>query len=118
MNANMTLRYTPGYLNDRAHYCRWQQITGEIGECAQFAPWGANGIYGGYLQQDVGSLTTVDFSFSYRFSPEFRLQFSSQNLFNRNAPLTIRDRKPYDSTRWDARGRVLSMSFSYTPAFY
>ena len=118
LNMNMTARYTPGYLNDRAHYCRWQQIVQEVGECAQFAPWGANGIYGGYLSMDVGSLTTIDFSFAYRFSPEFSLRFSSQNLFNRNAPITIRDRKPYDATRWDARGRVLSMSFSYSPSFY
>lgn len=120
MNANMSLRYTPGYLNDRAHYCSYLQIIAEVGQCYElYGPWGANGVYrSGYLQMDVGSLTTVDASFSYRFSPEFSLRFSSQNLFNRNAPLTIRDRKPYDSTRWDARGRVISMSFSYTPSFY
>ena len=118
VNANMTLRYTPGYLNDRAHYCSYTQIINEVGRCAQFAPWGADGVYGGYLELDVGSLTMVDFSFAYRFSPEFSLRFSSQNLFNRNAPLNIRDRKPYDATRWNARGRVLSMSFSYSPNFY
>ena len=117
VNANMTARYIPGYLNDRAHYCRQHQIIEKIGECAQFAPLGSDRVNAGYLSMDVGSLTTVDVSFSYRFSPEFRLQISSQNLFNRNAPITIRDRKPYDATRWDARGRVLSMSFSYSPSF-
>ncbi|MXZ54623.1 MAG: TonB-dependent receptor plug domain-containing protein [Gammaproteobacteria bacterium] len=120
MNANMSVRYTPGYLNDRAHYCSYLQIIAEVGQCYElYGPWGANGRYrSGYLSMEVGSLATVDASFAYRFSPEFSLRFSSQNLFNRSAPLTIRDRKPYDASRWDARGRVLSMSFSYTPSFY
>lgn len=115
IQSNTLVKYTPGYLNDRAHYCRWEQITNLVGRCAQFAPWGANRIYGGYIELDVGSLTTVDFSLKYLFTETFRVQFSSQNLFNRNAPITIKDRKPYDATRWDPRGRVLSISFKYSP---
>ncbi|MXW06581.1 MAG: TonB-dependent receptor plug domain-containing protein [Gammaproteobacteria bacterium] len=119
-SANLSFDYTPGYLNDRAHYCSYLQIINEVGQCYElYGPWGANGVYrSGYLQMEVGSLTTVYFSGAYRFSPEFSVRFSAQNLLNRSAPLTIRDRKPYDATRWDARGRVLSMSFNYTPSFY
>lgn len=113
--SNTLMKYTPGYLNDRAHYCRWEQVREGVGRCAQFQPWGANRIYGGYIELDVGSLTTVDFSLKYLFSDTFNVQFSSQNLFNRNAPLTIKDRKPYDPVRWDPRGRVLSLSFKYSP---
>ncbi len=113
--SNTLVKYTPGYLNDRAHYCRWEQVREGVGRCAQFQPWGANRIYGGYIELDVGSLTTVDFSLKYLFSDTFNMQFSSQNLFNRNAPITIKDRKPYDPVRWDARGRVLSISFKYSP---
>ena len=53
---------------------------------------GFNGVYGGYIELPVGSLTTVDFSIKYLFSDNLRVQFSSQNLFNRNAPLTLKDR--------------------------
>ena len=113
--SNTILKYTPGYVNDRAHYCRWQQVREGVGRCAQFQPWGANRIYGGYIELDVGSLTTTDFSLKYLFSETFNIQFSSLNIFNRNAPLTIKDRKPYDPTRWDPRGRVLSISFKYSP---
>lgn len=115
ISATLTGHHTPGYLNERAMYCSFQQIADQVGECA-LPSWTLH-----YISLDVASQTTWDLSFSYTFSPNYQLSFNSNNVFNRGAPLTVRGAPsnplPYDATRWDARGRVLSLSFRYTPSF-
>ncbi len=101
--ANVYVYYKPGYLNEDAHRCRTNQVG--IGRCAAF--WDS-------IHLDVGSLTTVDANFTWRFESGVELQVGGRNVLNRGAPATIRNGVPYDPTRWDARGRVLSLNLRYS----
>ena len=103
MRGNLFVRYRPGYLNPTAHYCQSWQVG--IGRCV--AAWE-------YISLNVGSLTTVDGTFTYTFENSMQLQVGGRNLLNRDAPNTLRGGLPYDPVRYDARGRVLSMSLRYT----
>lgn len=99
--GNLLVRYRPGYLNDEAHVCKPGQVG--VGRCG--AAWD-------YISLDVGSLMIVDATFSYRFKRDMELNLGVKNMFDRDAPNTVRDGLPYDPTRWDARGRVLSINFT------
>lgn len=101
VRGNLFVRYRPGYLNDEAHLCKRRQVG--VGRCS--AAWD-------YISLEVGSLTIVDATFSYRFRNDMELNLGVKNMFNRDAPNTVRYGIPYDPTRWDARGRVVSLSFS------
>ena len=101
VRGNLFVRYRPGYLNDEAHLCKPDQVG--VGRCS--AAWD-------YISLEVGSLTIVDATLSYRFRNDMELNLGVKNMFNRDAPNTVRYGIPYDPTRWDARGRVLSLSFS------
>ena len=109
MSASMMARYTPGYLNEFAHYCSIGQKLNQVGRCADFALFNFNS----WLSLDVPSLTVVDATFKYRFSTNFEVQFSGLNVFDRFAPLTVRSGLPYDPTRWNGRGRIISASVRY-----
>ena len=101
VRGNLFVRYRPGYLNDEAHVCKPRQVG--VGRCS--TAWD-------YISLEVGSLTIVDATLSYRFRNDMKLNLGVKNIFNRDAPNTVRCGIPYDPTRWDARGRVLSLSFS------
>ena len=103
MRGNLFVYYKPGYLNHEAHYCQFRQVG--VGRCT---------AYWDYISIQVGSLTTVDGTFTYRFENDLELQVGGRNILNRDAPNTIRGGIPYDPTRWDARGRVLSLSLRYS----
>lgn len=111
LSASMIARYTPGYLNDRAHYCTYFQKRDKVGRCAQFDPFD---YLNSYLQLPVASLTIVDATATYRFDDRLELRFGALNLFDRGAPLTVRSGIPYDPSRWNARGQVLSLGLRYT----
>ncbi len=108
--GTVTARYTPGYLNEFAHYCTFLQKLNKVGRCAQFGVW----EFPSYISLDVASLTIVDATFRYTFENKMQLSFGGRNIFNRGAPLTILNRLPYDASRWDARGRVLSLGLQKT----
>ncbi len=110
MSASVIAKYTPGYLNERAHYCSYQQKLNKVGRCAQFDIW----EYPSWISLDVASLTIVDATFRYSFENNLQMNFGGLNILNRSAPLTVRNRLPYDATRWNARGRVLSFGINYT----
>ena len=103
MRGNIYVRYRPGYVNPTAHFCQAWQVG--IGRCD--LAWD-------YVELNVGSLTTVDGTFTYTFENSMQLQFGGRNLLDRDAPNTIRGGLPYDPVRYDARGRVLSLSLRYT----
>lgn len=112
--ASLFARYTPPYLNDVAHICTYWQKVDKVGRCAEFDPrdW-----LTGYIELPVASLTVVDGTFTYRFSDKLEVRAGALNLFDRGPPLTVRGyytrATPYDPTRWNARGRVLSLGATY-----
>ncbi len=103
VRGNLFVRYRPGYLNDKAHYCSFTQVG--VGRCDEAWKW---------ISLEVGSLTTVDATLTYRMENNLEFNFGGRNILNRDAPNTIRGGVPYDPTRWDARGRVLSMGLKYS----
>ncbi|MCY4144235.1 MAG: TonB-dependent receptor [Gammaproteobacteria bacterium] len=111
LSASMIARYTPGYLNDRAHFCSFSQKRYDVGRCAQFDPYNSPGAH---LEIPVASLTVVDATATYQFDERLELRFGALNLFDRGAPLTIRNGIPYDASRWNARGQVLSLGLRYS----
>lgn len=109
MSASMIARYTPGYLNEYAHYCSYQQKLNQVGRCADFALFNFNS----WIALEVASLTVVDATFTYRFTNDLQLQFGGLNIFNRSSPLTVRSGLPYDPSRWNGRGQIFSLGLRY-----
>ena len=109
MSASMIARYTPGYLNEYAHYCSIGQKLNQVGRCADFALFNFNS----WIALEVASLTIVDATFKYRFTENLEAQLSGLNIFDRFSPLTVRSGLPYDPTRWNGRGQIFSLSVRY-----
>lgn len=115
MSATMIASHIPGYVNERAHYCTYYQKLYGVGRCAQFGIFDFNS----FLSLDVGSITTIDATFTYDFSEKMQLRIGSQNLLNRGAPIGAirssygRNPIPYDPTRWNGRGRTIAITMRY-----
>lgn len=111
VSASLIARYTPRYLNDRAHRCTSREKTNKLGRCGELDP---RNTIDTWLEIPVASLTIVDATATYQFDKRLELRFAALNVFNRGAPLTVRDGIPYDASRWNARGQVLSLGLRYT----
>lgn len=92
--ADLFVRYTPSYLNDRTGTCLVV-----VGRCER--------LYSARPSMTVDSYTTVDLTVSYRFENGLRLRGGGRNLFDADPPATPWGGRPYDLTRYDARGQVL-----------
>lgn len=104
--ASVFVNYTPSYTNDKARYCSSavQQVPGS--RCAAI-PWE-------YLSLEVGSLTTVDLTFTYLMDNGLRIRVGGRNVLDRAAPPTVfGGNLPYDPTRWDARGQVFFVDLNW-----
>ena len=92
--ADLFVRYTPSYENDRTGTCLVV-----VGRCER--------LYSARPSMTVDSYTTVDLTVSYRFENGLRLRGGGRNLFDADPPATPWGGRPYDLTRYDARGQVL-----------
>ena len=98
--ADVFVRYTPSYENDRTGTC--QTV---IGRCeARFTP---------RPTMTVDSFVSVDLTASYRFDNGLRLRGGGRNVLDADPPATPWGGRPYDLTRYDARGQVLFMEVSW-----
>jgi len=115
MSATLLASYIPPYVNERAHWCTYYQKLNQVGRCAQFDIWDFNA----FLTLDVGSITTIDATFTYDYSEKLQVKIGSQNILNRRAPLSSirssygRNPIPYDPTRWNGRGRTVAITMRY-----
>ena len=92
--ADLFVRYTPSYENDRTGSC-----PAAVGRCAfrfQARP-----------TLKVDSYVTVDLTASYRFDNGLQLRGGGRNVLDADPPATPWGGRPYDLTRYDARGQVL-----------
>ncbi|TCP35856.1 iron complex outermembrane receptor protein [Sphingomonas sp. BK235] len=55
----------------------------------------------------VHSLTTYDLTARWRLSPATTFSVGGRNIFHAKAPFALIDRRPFDASRYDLRGRVL-----------
>ena len=92
--------YTPGYRNDL------------VGVGCQLAVGRCERRGDPLPTLMVDSLATVDLAVTYRFDNGLRLRGGGRNVFKATAP-TIWNRRPYDPTRWDARGQVLYLELNW-----
>ena len=92
--ADLFVRYTPSYENDRTGTC----LT-VIGRCERrFQP---------RPTMKVDSYVTVDLTVSYRFDNGLQLRGGGRNVLDADPPATPWGGRPYDLARYDARGQVL-----------
>ena len=104
--ASMFVYYTPSYTNDRARYCSSAAQNVPNSRCAAI-PWE-------WLSIDVGSLTTVDLTVTYRMDNGLRIRVGGRNILDEAAPANVfGGNLPYDPTRWDARGRVFFVDLNW-----
>ena len=92
--ADLFVRYTPSYENDRTGTCLVM-----VGRCER--------LYTARPSMTVDAYTSVDLTASYRFENGLRLRGGGRNLFDADPPATPWGGRPYDLTRYDARGQVL-----------
>ena len=98
--ADLFVRYTPSYENDRTGTC-----SAAIGRCERrFQP---------RPTMKVDSYVTVDLTVSYRFDNGLQLRGGGRNVLDADPPATPWGGRPYDLTRYDARGQVLFVEASW-----
>ena len=98
--ADLFVRYTPSYENDRTGSC-----PAAVGRCAfrfQARP-----------ALKVDSYVSVDLTVSYRFDNGLQLRGGGRNVLDADPPATPWGGRPYDLTRYDARGQVLFMEANW-----
>ncbi len=93
--ARLTVRYIPPYENT-------YDLTREDGEF-----WDSD--FDGVKDQPmhIASLTTYDFTTRWQATPKLTLSAGGRNIFNAKPPFAMIDRRPFDASRYDIRGRVL-----------
>lgn len=93
--ARLTVRYIPPYENT-------YDLTREDGEF-----WDSD--FDGVKDQPmhIASLITYDFTTRWQATPKLTLSAGGRNIFNAKPPFAMIDRRPFDASRYDIRGRVL-----------
>ena len=99
ISANLFIRYIPEWEGVSTRTCLWV-----VGDC--FSP------YQPLPNLKADSLVTVDLTMTYQFDSGLRLRAGGQNIFSTESPV-IWNRRPYDPTRWNARGRVLFLEMNW-----
>lgn len=97
--ADLFIKYIPSYENDRAGYCFTV-----VGRCER--------LYQELPTIMADSLTEVDLTLTWQFDNGLRLRGGARNLFDERS-ITPLENLPYDSTKWDARARVLFLEVQY-----
>ncbi|WP_188660589.1 TonB-dependent receptor domain-containing protein [Sphingomonas metalli] len=94
-SARFTARYTPGYDNNYNLLYDDGQISDADGDGVIDKPF------------PVHSLTTYDLAVRWRAMPKLTLSCGGRNIFHAKPPFALIDRRPFDASRYDLRGRVL-----------
>ncbi len=97
----LTGRYIPKHIND------FQVFVGE-GEFLDrdFDGEGDRGF-------PVDDFLTFDLNMNYQFNNGLTLSAGGTNIFDAQPPFSLVDRRPYDGSRYDIRGRVFYLDLRY-----
>ena len=98
--GHLFVYYTPSYLNNNTGSCL--EI---VGRCER---WGQDKPH-----LTVDSYVSVDLTLSYTFDNGIQLRAGGRNILDAEAPDTIASGRPYDPSRWDARGQVMFVEFNW-----
>ncbi|MCD7100396.1 TonB-dependent receptor [Stenotrophomonas sp. MMGLT7] len=94
-NATLWAYYTPEYINDYVV-----------------------NMYAGVLDRPeyaktVDSYLTWDLSLAWQMRNDLRLNFVGRNIFDSAPPFVVVETRPYDTARYNAAGRTLSLELQY-----
>ncbi|WP_248279497.1 TonB-dependent receptor plug domain-containing protein [Xanthomonas campestris] len=95
ITATLWAYYTPTYLNDYV----LTMVSGNV----------LNPDYA----RSVESFTTYDLTLSWQMSNDLRLNFAGRNLLDSTPPFVVVQNRPYDTARYNAAGRTLSLEVQY-----
>ncbi|WP_446830515.1 TonB-dependent receptor [Candidatus Foliamicus sp.] len=98
--GDLFVYYTPSYLNNNTGSCL--EIVGRCEAWGQDKP---------HLMVD--SYISVDLTLSYTMDNGIQLRAGGRNILDAEPPDTLLSGRPYDSSRWDARGQVLFVEFNW-----
>lgn len=101
-SARLTGRYIPAYLNNY----------GVIYEAGKPSDADFDGMPDGGFP--VKSMTTFDLSMAWNYSQAVTINAGGRNIFDKAPPFALIDRRPYDASRYDIRGRVLYLEARLT----
>lgn len=96
LNAALWAYYTPSYINDYT-----VDMFGGV-------------VSGAQRLKPVDSLLTIDLTAAWRINNTVRLNFAGRNIFDEAPPFVVVQGRPYDTGRWNAAGRTLSVELQYT----
>lgn len=94
-DASLRGTYLPSYIND------FQEIV-------------SGGVATSGYSQEVGSYTEFDLSMGYDYSDSLRIGMGIRNLFDDKPEFTLINQQPFDTGRWDPRGRTLTFNLDYS----
>ncbi len=95
LSAQLWAYYTPSYLNDYDVY----MAAGRVLDTSFYKP--------------VDSMTTIDLTASWRVNNQLRMNFAGRNIFDTKPPFVVVGGRPYDTARYNAEGRTLSLELQY-----
>ncbi|MCP1338320.1 TonB-dependent receptor [Idiomarina sp. M1R2S28] len=95
LTVNLLAYFTPEYINDY-----------ELN------------MYGGVIDvpenaKKVSSYTTIDLTMMYQLTDDLRVNFAGRNIFDKEPPFVVVQRRPYDTARYNVAGRTLALELQY-----
>lgn len=101
-SARLTGRYIPAYLNNYGvNYENGEPTDSEF-----------DGTPDGSFP--VKAMTTFDLSMAWNYSKTVSINAGGRNIFDKSPPFALIDRRPFDASRYDIRGRVLYLEARLT----
>lgn len=95
LTATLWMYYTPKYTNDYVI----DYYAGRLNNPNDRKP--------------VGSMTIFDLTVGYHITSDLRLNFAGRNIFDSDPPFVVVGGRPYDTGRYNAAGRTLSLELQY-----
>ena len=95
LNATLWAHYTPSYINDNEVIRSAGSVTNPT------------------LVKPVNSMTTFDLTLNYHLTPDLQVNFAGRNIFDKQPPLVVVERLPFDPARYNVAGRTLSLELQY-----
>jgi iron complex outermembrane receptor protein len=96
INAMLWANYIPSYTNNY----EVNQYSGVIANLERYKP--------------VDASLTIDLTAAWRISNDVRLNFAGRNIFDADPPFVVVQGRPYDTGRYNAAGRTLSLELQYS----
>ncbi|WP_269219367.1 TonB-dependent receptor domain-containing protein [Brevundimonas vesicularis] len=96
MSASLWAYYTPKYTNDYEVF----RAAGNVTDERKFVP--------------VDDMLILDLTAAWRVTNDIRISFAGRNILDQAPPFVVVQGRPYDTGRYNAAGRTLSLELQYS----